>query len=188
MNICVYGAASDTIADGYIKAGEALGLEMAKRGHRLVYGGGATGMMGAVARGMAEGKGYVTGVVPEFFTNEEILNTACDQFIRTRTMRERKQIMEFNSEGFIVTPGGIGTYEEFFEILTLKQLARHDKPTAVFNINGFYDDMMLMLERAIRENFLKAECREMYPFFSGVEEVLNYIENYEKMDLKHMKV
>lgn len=188
MNICVYGAASDTIDSAYIKAGEALGLEMAKRGHRLVYGGGATGMMGAVARGMAEGSGHVTGVVPEFFTNEEVLNTKCNQFIRTRTMRERKQIMEFNSEGFIVTPGGIGTYEEFFEILTLKQLARHDKPIAVYNINGFYDDMKQMMERAIKENFLKAECREMYPFFTDIKEMLQYIETYKAMDLKHMKV
>ena len=86
-----------------------------------MYGAGATGMMGAVSRGVEEKGGTVTGVVPEFFTNEEVLNLDCTELIRTKTMRERKQIMEERSDAFIVTPGGIGTFEEFLEILTLKQ-------------------------------------------------------------------
>ena len=187
MNICVYGAASDTIDKSYILAGEELGKKMAQRGHSLVYGAGATGMMGAVSRGVEEKGGTVTGVVPEFFTNEEVLNLDCTELIRTKTMRERKQIMEERSDAFIVTPGGIGTFEEFLEILTLKQLNRHNKPIVLFNVNGFYDSVVLMLDEAIKGNFINVECKEMYPSFSDVDELLYYIENYEKMDLSKMK-
>lgn len=188
MNICVYGSASNTIDKAYILAGEQLGKLMAKRGHKLVYGAGALGMMGAVSRGIHSENGYVLGVVPHFFTNEEVLYLNCDKLIRTETMRQRKQIMEDNADAFIVTPGGIGTFEEFFEILTLKQLNRHNKPIVIFNINGFYDSMISMLDEAIKGNFINTECKKMYPAFKEPEEVLDYIENYKKMDLSKMKV
>ncbi len=188
MNICVYGAASNTIDKKYIEAGEELGRKIAQRGHALVYGAGATGMMGAVSRGVEKEGGSVTGVVPEFFTNEEVLNIDCTKLIRTKTMRERKQIMEDSSDAFIVTPGGIGTFEEFLEILTLKQLNRHNKPIVLFNVNGFYNGMISMLDEAIDGNFINKECKEMYPAFKNADDVLDYIENYEKMDLSKMKV
>ncbi len=188
MNICVYGAASERIDNNYIINGEKLGNIIAKRGHKLVYGAGALGMMGAVSRGVQEQGGYILGVVPEFFTNEEVLNMNCTKFIRTKTMRERKQIMEDNADAFIVVPGGIGTFEEFFEILTLKQLGRHNKPIVIYNINGFYDTMISMLDEAIKGNFINEECKDMYPSFADAEEVINYIENYKEMDLSKMKV
>ena len=121
MRICVYGAASPTIDPHYIEEGERLGREMIKRGHSLVFGGGGNGMMGAAARGAKQENGYILGVVPKFFDEEEVekLCDFCNELVMPDTMRERKQIMEDNSDAFIVTPGGIGTYEEFFEILTL---------------------------------------------------------------------
>lgn len=188
MNICVYGAASEAIDKSFINAGEELGEKIAKHGHSLVYGAGATGMMGAVSRGVEKENGSVTGVVPEFFTNEEVLNTDCTKLIRTKTMRERKQIMEDLSDAFIVSPGGIGTFEEFLEILTLKQLNRHNKPIVLFNINGYYNGMISMLDEAINGNFINKECKEMYPAFESADEVLDYIENYKKIDLSKMKV
>ena len=188
MNICVYGAASNTIDKKYTDEGEELGKKIAMRGHSLVYGAGATGMMGAVSRGVEEMKGSVTGVVPEFFTNEEILNVDCTKLIRTKTMRERKQIMEDLSDAFVVSPGGIGTFEEFLEVLTLKQLNRHNKPIVLFNVSGFYNGMIEMLDEAINGNFINKECREMYPAFSTADEVLDYIENYKEIDLSKMKV
>lgn len=188
MNICVYGAASKTIDKKYIEAGEDLGRKIAFRGHSLVYGAGATGMMGAVSRGVEEKSGSVTGVVPEFFTNEEVLNVDCTKLIRTKTMRERKQIMEDLSDAFIVAPGGIGTFEEFLEILTLKQLNRHDKPIVLFNSYGFYNGMIAMLDEAIKGNFINEECKNLYPAFENADEILDYIENYKKMDLSKMKV
>ena len=95
--------------------------------------------------------------------------------------------MEDNADAFIIVPGGIGTFEEFFEILTLKQLNRHNKPIVIFNIDGFYDAMIKMLDEAIAGCFINVECKTMYPAFEQAEDVLNYIENYKKQDLTKMK-
>mgnify|MGYP003291125501 CR=1 FL=1 len=136
MRICVFGAASPTIDPEYMEKVEALGKEMATRGHSLVFGGGGHGLMGAAAKGVKSGGGYILGVIPEFFGEEdvEIVYPHCDKLIEPETMRQRKQIMEERAEAFIVTPGGIGTYEEFFEIYTLKQLGRHQKPIILYNV------------------------------------------------------
>ena len=124
MRICVYGAASPTIDPEYIRQTEIMGAEMAKRGHNLVFGGGANGLMGAAARGVRSQGGHIIGVIPKFFDKEKIeaVYTVCDEIHMPETMRERKQMMEDYADAFIMVPGGIGTYEEFFEILTLKQL------------------------------------------------------------------
>ena len=142
MRICVYGAASPSIDAEYIAKVEELGKIMAKRGHSLVFGGGKNGLMGAVARGVHDNGGEILGVIPTFFIEQsaEVLYEHCDKVVETETMRERKQIMEDNADAFIVVPGGIGTYEEFFEILTSKQLCRHNKPIAIYNVLGFYEN------------------------------------------------
>ena len=136
MRICVYGAASPIIDPEYIRLVEIMGEKMAKRGHSLVFGGGGNGLMGAAARGVKKGGGHILGVIPKFFDDEKIeaVYSECDELIEPDTMRERKQIMEDNAEAFIIVPGGIGTFEEFFEILTLKQLCRHNKPIAIYNL------------------------------------------------------
>lgn len=179
MNICVYGASSTTINERYITKTEELGREMAKRGHGLVFGAGANGLMGAVARGVNSVGENIVGVVPSFFNVDGIIFEHCSELIRTETMRQRKQIMEDRSDAFIVTPGGIGTFEEFFEILTLKQLGRHKKPIAIFNIDGYYDSMENMIENAVAGNFLTEESKSLYRSFDGTEELLDYIENYD---------
>ena len=149
MKICVFGAASPTIDKEYIQQVEILGEELAKRGHSLVFGGGGNGLMGAVARGVRAQNGYILGVVPEFFEDEDIekLYHDCDERIETKTMRERKQTMEDNADAFIIVPGGIGTFEEFFEILTLKQLCRHTKPIAIYNVLNYYDEKQFLWEK-----------------------------------------
>ena len=128
MNICMYGSASNDIDRIYIEKTEELSKKLAARGHSLVFGGGAHGLMGAAARGVKKGGGSILGVIPKFFENEtiEAIYDKCDELLTPDTMRERKQLMEDNSDAFIITPGGIGTYEEFFEILTSKQLCRHN--------------------------------------------------------------
>ncbi len=178
MRLCVYGAASPTIDKDYIEKVENLGEIMVKRGHSLVFGGGGNGLMGAAARGVKRANGYIMGVIPKFFENEsvEAICDFCDVLIQPDTMRERKQIMEDNSDAFIVTPGGIGTYEEFFEILTLKQLCRHNKPIALYNINGFYNDINTAMESAIKKNFIKDDCRELFFVTDDIEELFEYLE------------
>ena len=176
MQICVYGASSNEIEAAYLEAGERLGKAMAERGHGLVFGGGQKGLMGAVARGMTAGGGKIVGVAPSFFDVEGVLYQQCTEFVFTETMRERKAIMEERADGFIMTPGGIGTFEEFFEILTLRQLGRHRKPIAVLNTNDYYGPLRQMLEQAIGQGFMRPECRGLCAFFEDPEELLDYLE------------
>lgn len=179
MKICVYGASSQSIDKKYIEAGERLGELMAERGHTLVFGGGANGLMGAVARGEARKGGEIIGVAPSFFNVDGILFENCTDFVYTETMRERKQKMEELSDAFIMTPGGIGTFEEFFEILTLRQLSRHKKPIAVLNTNGYYNALCELLDGAIAGGFMTEQNRELF-FISDSEcAVLDYLEGYK---------
>lgn len=178
MRICVYGAASPTIDPQYIKLVEEMGEQMAKRGHSLVFGGGGNGLMGAAARGVKRGGGHILGVIPKFFDDEKVeaICDFCDELIEPDTMRQRKQIMEDNADAFIVVPGGIGTFEEFFEILTLKQLCRHNKPIAIYNLMGYYDEINHAMEQAIKKNFIRDNCRELYITTENLEEMFSYIE------------
>ena len=178
MRICVYGAASPTIDKKYIEKVETLGKELAKRGHTLVFGGGGNGLMGAAARGVASCGGYIMGVIPKFFAEESVEKICdfCDELIQPETMRERKKIMEDNADAFIVVPGGIGTYEEFFEILTSKQLCRHNKPIAIYNIENFYSEINLAMKSAIKKNFIKENCLDLYFITDNLQEVFEYVE------------
>ena len=113
----------------------------------------------------------------------------CTELIRTDTMRERKHIMEERADAFVIVPGGIGTFEEFFEVFTLKQLERHNKAIAILNVNGYYNAMIDMLEVAVKEKFLRAGCKLLYKVFDDVDETLDYIESYKapKINVFEMK-
>lgn len=194
MNICVFGASSSIIDKSYIDQIEELGREIASRGHTLIYGAGASGLMGAAARGAYEKGGKIVGVVPDFFEEEDMgvdgrIFQKCTELIKTDSMRERKRIMEDRADAFIIVPGGIGTFEEFFEVLTLKQLERHNKAIAIFNLNGYYNDMMNMLDKAMEKNFLREACRVLYKVFDNDDGILDYIENYKpiKINVFEMK-
>ena len=181
MKICVYGAASPTIDRSYIETVEKMGKEMVLRGHSLVFGGGGNGLMGAAARGVRSEGGKILGVIPKFFDEENIeaICDFCDELIQPNTMRERKQIMEDNADAFIIVPGGIGTFEEFFEILTLKQLCRHNKPIAIYNINGYYDELNMVLIEAMKKNFIRENCTDLYEITDDLGKIFAYIENPE---------
>lgn len=180
MKICVFGAASAHIDEKYIKAVEELGEKMAKRNHSLVFGAGRTGLMGAAARGIKRGGGFIHGVVPSFFKQNsvELLFEGCDDLTYTETMRERKAIMEDDADAFIITPGGVGTFEEMFEIITLKQLNRHDKAIAFFNIGGYYDGFKELMNTACERKFVTPSCLSLYEFFDDADSILDYLEGY----------
>ncbi len=180
MKICIFGAASAHIDTVYIKAVEELSEKLAKRGHTLVFGAGGTGLMGAAARGFKRGGGFVHGVIPEFFREEkvELIYEDCDKITYTETMAERKFIMEDEADAFIITPGGIGTFEEFFEVLTLKQLGRHNKAMVIDNIEDYYDDLEKFMDAVRERKFITFKCSEMYSTFKTAEEIIGYIENY----------
>lgn len=191
MKICVYGAASDLILQKYKDICFALGEVMAKRGHSLVFGGGGHGVMGATARGVKSADGYVLGILPKFFVeqNTEHLYEKCDKVIWTEDMYERKALLEGNAEAFIIAPGGIGTYDEFFAVLTNKQLGRHEKPIAVFNAFGFYDGFNDIFNKAVDEGFLNESCMQLFKSLKTPEEVIEYLESepqgYDKTNLKN---
>lgn len=180
MKICVFGASSRDLRQEYYDAAFALGAEMARRGHELVFGGGTSGLMGAAARGMASaGAKGIIGVAPRFFDEPGILYEGCTQMIFTETMSERKKTMEDMSEAFITLPGGIGTFEEFFEALTLKQLGRHAKAMAVLNTLGYYDSMEAMLVKAVEQKFFPEDGHALYAVFDEPRALLDYVESYE---------
>lgn len=179
MRVCVYGASSSQIDESYLTAGEELGRAIARKGWGMVFGGGALGLMGAAARGMTAGGGTIIGVVPTFLNVDGILYEQCKEMIYTSTMRERKQRMEELSDAFIITPGGIGTLDEFFEILTLRQLGRHGKPIGILNTNGYYDSMLAMLRHCAEESFLRSSVVEELAVSDVPEELLDLLE--EKM-------
>lgn len=176
MKICVYGAASNKVASVYVEKTELLGKILAEKGISLVYGGGGGGMMGAVARGVYAVGGEIIAVVPRFFNVDGILFEHSTQTIYTDTMRERKKTMEDLSDAFIITPGGIGTLDEFFEIFTLKSLERHQKPIGILNINGFYDGMLELLNRAVRDGFVSQEAMNLLIVENDPQKLVDMLE------------
>lgn len=180
MRICCYGAASDNIDKSFLDQGYILGEKMALRGHSLVFGGGATGMMGRSARGVHNAGGTVIGVAPRFFDKEGVLYQECDEFFWTDTMRQRKQKMQDLSDAYIVMPGGIGTFEEFFEMITLKSLGQIDQPIAIFNINGYYNKLIEAIEYASETKFMYVSPDDIYKSFTDIDEMISYIEGNQK--------
>lgn len=135
--------------------------------------------MGAAARGVDAHHGYILGIAPTFFDQPGVLYEHCSEFIFTETMRERKKLLEERSEATIVAPGGIGTYEEFFEILTLKSLRRLNRPIVLYNIEGYYDIIKELLEQTADRDFMDKENLKLCEFMDDPEEILDYIENWQ---------
>lgn len=128
---------------------------------RLVYGGGSVGVMGIIADEMLKRKGLVTGVIPQFLMDKEVGHTGLTEMIITENMHQRKQKMADLADGFIILPGGFGTLEEFFEVLTWLQLGLHTKPIGVLNIGGFYDHLFAQMDVMVQHQFLKQSNRDL---------------------------
>lgn len=175
MRICIYGASGQELAQPYFDAARELGRLLAAGGHSLIFGGGAHGLMGACAEGAHEKGGEIIGVAPRFFDEPGILYSQCTRFLFTETMAQRKTAMFEESEAFIALPGGIGTFEEFFETLTLKQLGRHHKPMALLNTLGYYEPLTALLERAVRDGFLARRCFQLYGLCQTPQEALERV-------------
>lgn len=177
MNICVFGASSDRIEKAYFKQAYDLGILIAHGGHRLVFGGGSEGLMGACARGVLKEGGRPLGIAPRFFDEPGILMKEDCDFIFTDTMSERKARMEDEADAFIALPGGIGTYEEFFEALTLKQLGQHHKPMALLNTLGYFDALDRLLHETAERDFMSKNVLELYALCASPAEALAHAAN-----------
>lgn len=175
--ICVYGGSSNNVDPKYLEQGYAIGQMIAKRGWRLINGAGDTGMMGAAARGCESLNGQMTGIAPYFFDEPGVLYNKGDDTIFTRTMRERKAFMESLSSAFIATPGGIGTLEEFYEILTLKQLKQLDAPLILFNYDGYYDSLIKAMRDMEKVGFMHSANFDLFLVTSTVEETFEILDS-----------
>ena len=175
MDVCMYGASSNDIPKVYLEAASEFGKKLANHKFCLIYGGGNSGVMGATAAAALENGGKVVGIAPYFFKEANLLLDNCSEFFYTQTMRERKQLMEEKSDVFVMMPGGIGTFEEFFEILTLKQLARHDKKIIIANINGYFDLLLDMLKKSVDEKFLSEENMQLFSVCNSIDEIFDLL-------------
>jgi uncharacterized protein (TIGR00730 family) len=174
----VFCASSNAVDAVYLDAATDLGRRMGEAGIDLVYGGASIGLMGAVARGVHEKGGRVTGVLPKFFKKKEIEYGEADELIVTSTMRERKAVMDERSDAFIVLPGGVGTLEEAMEIFSLIQLKQTAKPLVFINTDSFYDGIIRHFEKLVDLKFAKEETLSMYALVASPEEAIEYIENF----------
>lgn len=155
-----------------------VGKALAKKNIELVYGGAAIGLMGAVADGVLNSGGKAIGVIPHFLASKEIVHDGLSQLFAVETMHERKTKMNDLCDGIIALPGGFGTLEELFEILTWAQLGLHNKPIGILNVNGFYDDLFKCIQTMVDKGFLKEVNQKMLLVNGNIDELLVMMENY----------
>jgi len=158
-SVAIYCGASAGTNDLYRQQADAMGQELAQRGLTLVYGGGRVGLMGAVADSVLRHGGQAIGVIPDFLASKELAHLGLTELFVVQTMHERKLKMAELADGFVAMPGGFGTMEELFEVLTWGQLGLHQKPVAVLNVGGFYDHLLRALDHMATEGLLRPENR-----------------------------
>jgi uncharacterized protein (TIGR00730 family) len=174
--VCVFCGASNAVDKKFLDIGAEFGKLLAARGVTLVYGGGDCGVMGAIANSTMKQGGHVTGVFPVSLRNIENEHQSLTEIIIVNTMHERKQNMFDRSDAFIVFPGGFGTMDEMFEILTWKQLLLHDKPVIIFNYKGYWDPLIALMKNIIEQKFAKAEVATYYHVVNELEEILDILQ------------
>lgn len=178
-NLAVFCASSDGNDKEIFDTAYAVGKRMAEENIRLVYGGSKLGLMGQVARGLMDHGGKATGVIPDFLKTKEVVHTGLDKLITTKDMHERKLSMNELSDAFISLPGGFGTFEELFEIVTWAQLGLHRKPIGLLNVNGFYNDLISMLNKMTSKGLLKEDNLDILLVSDDFEELLHKMRSYE---------
>lgn len=176
MKICLYGSGSRNTPVKYTDVGYQLGQKIASGNHSLVFGGGNDGMMGAVAKGVFDSGGEITGIAPEWIDEFDDDFKNCTEYIKTDSMDKRKNLFLEKSDVFIIVPGGIGTLDEFFEVLTLKYLNRHSKRIILFNIDHFYDMMIEMLKGMHDEGLIREGALDIFDVAESIDEVFELID------------
>ncbi len=174
-SVCVFCGASNNVDKKFLDIGAEFGKLLAQRNINLVYGGGDCGVMGAVANSTMKHGGYAIGVFPRSLRNIENEHQSLTEITIVDTMHERKQNMFERSDAFIVFPGGFGTMDEMFEILTWKQLMLHDKPIVIFNYQGYWDPLTVLMKNIIEQRFAKAEVATYYHVVDKLEDIIDVL-------------
>lgn len=183
-NITVFCGAGSGIKPEYKESALNLGKFLATNNIGVVYGGGATGMMGAVADGAISNGGYVKGIIPQFLIDREVAHEDVSEMIIVETMHERKAALEEHGDAIIMLPGGAGTLEEFFEIFTWGQLGLHDKPIGILNVSGYFDELTALMEKLIHEGFLEERFRDLVQVETELSRLLEGLKTFTPLSTR----
>jgi len=176
--ICVYCGSSDRASDIYLKAAQEMGTALVKRNFNLVYGAGSTGVMGAVSDAVLKSGGEVWGIMPRMFDTPQLAHKGLTRYELVDTIHERKARMIEVSDGFIALPGGFGTFEELFEVITWAQIGLHTKPIGLLNTNGYFDHLIAMVAHADSEGFIYSEHRQLFSYADTPGDLLEAMVNH----------
>jgi uncharacterized protein (TIGR00730 family) len=171
-SLAVFCGSRVGVSPAYAEAGRALGVGLARAGIRLVYGGGRIGIMGVVADAVLKAGGNVLGVIPDFLTRIEVAHQAVSEMIVTDSMHARKLRLYEESDAFLTMPGGLGTFDETFEVITWRQLGLHDKPILLCDVDGWAAPIVATIDHAIAQGFAASDCRRLFEVLNGVPAVL----------------
>ncbi len=179
--ICVYCGSGPGTDPAYAAAAEALGIELAKAGIGLVYGGGSLGLMGIVARSVLEAGGHVTGIIPDFLSSRERMLKDVQELVVTKDMHERKKLMFERSDAFVALPGGVGTLEETVEMLTWSQLGRHKKPILLANVKQFWVPLVELFEHMRAQEFIRQDLMVRYLVTDKIDDIVPMLQGAAEM-------
>lgn len=177
--VTVFCASSRNVAQVYRDAAAELGLALAARDATVVFGGGSIGLMGVLADAALDAGGRVIGVIPRDLETAELAHEGVTELIVVDTMHERKALMSEHAAAYLVLPGGFGTYEEFFEVVTWKQLGMHVKPIVLVNVNGYFNQLLAQFEHAVNEKFVRRYNSELFEVAQSIDEALALLEAHE---------
>ncbi|MGW8316789.1 MAG: LOG family protein [Bacteroidales bacterium] len=177
--LAVYCGSSSGNDPAYRDQAALLGRILAKRGIRIIYGGGRVGLMGILANAALEAGGEVTGVIPGFLQIKEVAHQELTEMVRVESMHERKALIERRCDGAIALPGGFGTMDEMFEMLTWGQLGLHQKPVGLLNVNRFFDPLLQMVDQMVTEGFLRTDYRTQLLTSDDIESLLDQMSGYQ---------
>ena len=181
-SLTVYCASSTHLDPDFHAPATLVGAELARRGITLVYGGGCVGLMGEIARAARAQGGKIIGIITKRLMDLEVADTACDELIVVNTMRARKKLLSERGDGFIILPGGIGTYEEFFETLVGRKLGEHSKPIGIVNSHGYFNPLIAMVEHGIEHRFIAPSLRELFHIDPDPMPVIDWLLKHEGVE------
>jgi cytokinin riboside 5'-monophosphate phosphoribohydrolase len=173
--VTVYCSSSRHVDGVYTKAAHDLGAAIARQNWILVYGGNHIGCMGTLADAARAAGGKVTGITPQLLVDDGIADENCDELVVTSGMRERKELLELRGDAFVTLPGGLGTFEEVFEIIVARMLGYHSKPIVLLNVNAYYAPLLAMIEHGIEQRFIKPKARNAYFVAHDVPQTIEYL-------------
>jgi uncharacterized protein (TIGR00730 family) len=171
-SLCVYCGSSNRVAPHQLDSAFALGSAIGRAGIELIYGGGRIGLMGRAADGALSQGGRVTGIIPRHLHDREVAHSAISELVVVDSMHERKRLMAERSDGFVVLPGGFGTLDELFEILTWRQLGLHDKPIVLVDLDGYWQPLAALIDRMAEEGFVSDANRRLIRWVDRIDQVL----------------